>query len=66
MTTTIKTSKSKFPKAIQAMIKRAYDRGEKAHTAATRINQSSTAKKLSLELSTQQVAAAYAWITMRK
>ena len=62
-----KTTKrtSKFPKSIQNMIARAYNRDERASVAAARINSSATASKLGLNLSTQQVAAAYAWITMR-
>ena len=59
------TRKSVFPKSIHNMIASAYKRNEKASHAADRISKSATAKKLSFSLSTQQVAAAYAWITMR-
>jgi hypothetical protein len=60
-----KTSKSKFPKSIQNMIQRAYLRGETSHQAASRINETTLASRLGVELSPAQVAAAFAWITMR-
>lgn len=56
---------SVFPKTIQNMISRAYANNERASHAAARINNTATAHKLGLTLSTAQVAAAYAWITMR-
>jgi len=58
--------KSVFPKCIQNMIQRSYLRGESSAEAANRINSSATAGRLSINLSTAQVAAAYAWITMRE
>lgn len=58
--------KSVFPKCIHNMIQRAYVRGENSAQAAERINSSAIADKLDITLSTAQVAAAYAWITMRE
>lgn len=60
-----RTSRSKFPKSIQNMIQRAYLRGENSHQAANRINETALADRLGVELTAAQVAAAYAWITMR-
>ena len=56
---------SRFPKAIHNMILNGYLRNEHSNDCATRINRSATAKKLNVNLSTRQVAAVYAWITMK-
>lgn len=58
-------TRSKFPRSIQNMITRGYHRGDHSSVTAERINQSSIASRLNLQLSTAQVAAVYAWITMR-
>ena len=58
--------RSKFPTSINNMIERAYDRDVHASDCADRINNSRTAERLGLTLTTRQVAAAYAWITMRR
>ena len=58
-------SRSRFPKCIQNMIRKAHERGLSSAEAAEHINSSATAKKLDLEVTTASVASAYAWITMR-
>lgn len=60
------THESVFPKSIQNMIRRSYLRGESSLEAAERINSSALAAKLDVNLSQRQVAAAYAWITMKE
>ena len=58
--------RSVFPTSIQKMIEKAYDRQVHASDCALKINGSKTAEKRGVSLSTRQVAAAYAWITMRR
>lgn len=60
------TRRSTFPRSIQNMIQRAYLRGENSRQAAERINDTRLAQRLGLDLTQHQVAAAYAWITMRE
>ena len=58
-------SKSRFPKCIQNMIQKAYERSLTSAEAAEHINASATARKLDIEVTPASVASAFAWITMR-
>jgi len=58
-------SKSELPLSIKNMIKTDYVKGLSSSESAERINRSATARKLNISLTTQQVAAHKAWITMR-
>jgi hypothetical protein len=62
---TTKTNRSRLPKCISNMISTSYKRDESSATTAARINSSATAKKVGVRLTTPQVAAHFAWITMR-
>jgi len=57
--------KKELPYQIRKMIVTDYKKGVCARECAERINKTTTAQKLNIHLTTQQVAAHHAWITMR-
>lgn len=62
---TRKQRASHIPGCIRRMIKSGYDRGETSKECARRINASNIARKFKVKVNAAQIAAAFAWITMR-